>query len=219
MTGPKNQMDKNKGLKLNDDECVSQLELKQMMRAMTEAFKNTRTLRRHHMSSLIDELLNLLHAWTYWRLVPHHQLQPQLTLLWTTTMMTTMFMHRCDNASHVIDKVCEVMVDVVIIILNQTMIYLLRLSSLFHRFMGSCDAEAYLDREMTVEQKFNSHLVPEQHRVRQATSEFRDFAIIWWNELVNTRAAPQTWNALKEEMRAHFVPPSYRRDLRKNCNA
>jgi hypothetical protein len=39
MTGPKNQMDKDKGLKLNDDECVSQLELKEMMRAMTEAFK------------------------------------------------------------------------------------------------------------------------------------------------------------------------------------
>jgi hypothetical protein len=44
-------------------------------------------------------------------------------------------------------------------------------------FMGSYDAEAYLDWEMTVEQKINSHLVPEQHRVRQATSEFRDFAI------------------------------------------
>jgi hypothetical protein len=39
MTGPKNQMDKEKGPKLNDDECVSQLELKEMMRAMTEAFK------------------------------------------------------------------------------------------------------------------------------------------------------------------------------------
>jgi hypothetical protein len=82
------------------------------------------------MSNLVDELLNLLHTWMYWRLVPHHQLQPQLTLLWTTT---TMFMHRCDNASHVTDKVWEVMVDVVIIILNQTMIHLLRLSSLFHR--------------------------------------------------------------------------------------
>jgi hypothetical protein len=124
-------MDKDKGPKLNDDECVSQMELKAMMRAMTEAFKNTRTLRRHPMSSLIDELLNLLHAWTYWRLVPHHQLHPQLTLLWTTTTMTMMFMHRCDNASHVIDKVWKVMVDVVII-LNQTMIHLLRLSPLFH---------------------------------------------------------------------------------------
>src|SRR5436190_13202605 len=68
---------------------------------------------------------------------------------------------------------------------------------------------------MTVEQKFSSHLDPEQHRVRQATSEFKDFAIIWWNELVNTRAAPQTWTRLKEEMRARFVPPSYRRDLLK----
>jgi hypothetical protein len=84
------------------------------------------------MSSLINELLNLLHAWTYWRLIPHHQLQPQLTLLWMTTTMT-IFMHRCDTASHVIDKVCEVMVNAVIIILNQTMIHLLRLSSLFHR--------------------------------------------------------------------------------------
>ena len=66
MTGPKNQMDKDKGPKLNDDECVSQMKLKEMMRAMTEAFKkNTRTLPRHPMSSLIDELLNLLHAWTY----------------------------------------------------------------------------------------------------------------------------------------------------------
>jgi hypothetical protein len=71
--------------------------------------------------------------------------------------------------------------------------------------------------EMTVEQKFNSHLVPERHRVRQSIIEFKDFATIWWNELVNTCDAPQTWNALKEEMRARFVPP-YRCDLQKNCN-
>jgi hypothetical protein len=45
MTGLENQMDKDKGPKLNDDECVSQLELKEMMRAMTKSFKNTRTLR------------------------------------------------------------------------------------------------------------------------------------------------------------------------------
>jgi hypothetical protein len=29
--------------------------------------------------------------------------------------------------------------------------------------MGHYDAEAYLDWEMTVEQKFASHLVPEHH--------------------------------------------------------
>src|SRR5438128_6941473 len=82
-------------------------------------------------------------------------------------------------------------------------------------FYGAYDAETYLDWEMTVEQKFSSHLVLEQHRVRQATSEFKDFAIIWWNELVNARAAPQPWPRLKEEMRARFIPPSYRRDLLK----
>jgi hypothetical protein len=32
-------------------------------------------------------------------------------------------------------------------------------------FSGSYDADGYLDWEMTVEQKFNAHLVPEQHRV------------------------------------------------------
>jgi hypothetical protein len=31
---------------------------------------------------------------------------------------------------------------------------------------------------MTIEQKFSSYLVPEQHRVRQSTSEFKDFALI-----------------------------------------
>jgi hypothetical protein len=33
-------------------------------------------------------------------------------------------------------------------------------------FNGSYDAEAYLDWEMTVEKKFNFHLVPEQYHVR-----------------------------------------------------
>ena len=48
-------------------------------------------------------------------------------------------------------------------------------------FAGAYDAEKYLDWKMTVKQKFNAHLVPEVHRVRQATSEFKDFLIIWWN--------------------------------------
>ena len=45
-------------------------------------------------------------------------------------------------------------------------------------FLGHYDAEGYFDSEMTVEQKFSAHLVPEHHRVRQATSEFKDFTII-----------------------------------------
>jgi hypothetical protein len=128
-------MDKDKEPKLNDDECVSQLELKEMIRAMTEAFKkyqDSAATSYEQLDRQVAELvtrMDVLEA----RPPPPHQLQYQLTLLWTMTTMMTMFMHRCDNASHVIHKVWEVMVDVIIIILNQTMIHLLRLSSLFLR--------------------------------------------------------------------------------------
>ena len=57
-------------------------------------------------------------------------------------------------------------------------------------FLGHYDAEGYLDWEMTVEQKFSAHIVPEHHRARQATSEFKDFAIIWWNGLAAQDALP-----------------------------
>ena len=68
---------------------------------------------------------------------------------------------------------------------------------------------------MTVEQKFSSHLVLEQHCVRQATSEFKDFAIICWNELSTLRLQPDTWDRLKAAMRERFVPPTLQCDLRK----
>ena len=57
--------------------------------------------------------------------------------------------------------------------------------------------------------------MPEQNRVRQATSEFKDFAIIWWNGLATHNALPGMWEVLKMAMRDHFFPPSYHRDLHK----
>jgi hypothetical protein len=86
-------------------------------------------------------------------------------------------------------------------------------------FYGLYDVEAYLDWEMTVDNKFSSHLVAEQHRVRQTTSEFKVFAIIWWNELSSLRFQPDTWDRLEGVMCERFVPPAYQHDLRKNCNA
>jgi hypothetical protein len=83
-------------------------------------------------------------------------------------------------------------------------------------FLGHYDVEAYIDWEMTVEQKFASHLVPEHHQVRQATSEFKDFANIWWTGLVGDGREPTTWDELKDAMRDRFVPPSYHKELRKN---
>jgi hypothetical protein len=66
---------------------------------------------------------------------------------------------------------------------------------------------------MTVDQKLNSYLVHEVHKVRQATSEFKDFATVLWNELVKLGTEPQTWDRLKLAMRSRIVPPSYKCDL------
>jgi hypothetical protein len=82
-------------------------------------------------------------------------------------------------------------------------------------FSGHYDDEGYLDCEMTIERKFAAHLVPERHQVRQATSEFKDFAIVWWTGLVGDGRAPTNWEDLKIAMRDRFVPPSYHRELRK----
>jgi hypothetical protein len=82
-------------------------------------------------------------------------------------------------------------------------------------FYGLYDAEAYLDWEMIVDNKFSSHLVSEQHCVREATSQFKDFAIIWLNELSSLHLRLDKWDRLKATMHERFVPPAYQRDLRK----
>jgi hypothetical protein len=58
-------------------------------------------------------------------------------------------------------------------------------------------------------------MVPVEHRVRLATSEFTGFAIFWWNDLCTTpnNAVPQTRNALKKHMKSYFVTLNYQRDL------
>jgi hypothetical protein len=68
---------------------------------------------------------------------------------------------------------------------------------------------------MLVKKKFVAHLVPNRHKVRQATSEFKDFALIWWASLSQK---PDTWENLKLIMHDRFVPISYKRELRKNYN-
>ena len=53
------------------------------------------------------------------------------------------------------------------------------------------------------------------HVCRAATSEFTDFASVWWIEhsKKNPNNMPQTLDALKRVMRARFVPSYYARDL------
>jgi hypothetical protein len=67
---------------------------------------------------------------------------------------------------------------------------------------------------MTLEQKFSSHLVSKRHRVRQATSEFENFAIIWWNELL-IHVLPTNMECIEREEASSFCSPSYRCDFLK----
>jgi transposase InsO family protein len=82
-------------------------------------------------------------------------------------------------------------------------------------FDGKYDPDAYITWEIALDQKFACHEFPENKRVRAATSEFTDFASVWWIEhgKKNPNNIPQTWDALKRVMRARFVPSYYARDL------
>jgi hypothetical protein len=49
--------------------------------------------------------------------------------------------------------------------------------------------------------------------VHAATSEFVDYASIWWSQIHQRNRVPHTWNELKRLMRARFVPTYFERDL------
>ena len=83
------------------------------------------------------------------------------------------------------------------------------------QFDGKYDPNAYITWEIAVDQRFACHEFPENTRVRAATSEFTDFASVWWIEhgKKNPNIMPRTWDALKWVMQARFVPSYYARDL------
>ena len=82
-------------------------------------------------------------------------------------------------------------------------------------FDGKYDPDTYLTWELAVDQKFACFDFPGHKRVRAATSEFTDFASVWWREhrSQNPHNVLETWEALKRVMRARFVPSYYARNL------
>jgi hypothetical protein len=81
-------------------------------------------------------------------------------------------------------------------------------------FAGKYDLDAFLTWEMAIEQKFECYDISDTKRIRAATSEFTDFASIWWQEYCRTnRDVPTAWEGMKRVMRARFVPSYYSRDL------
>ena len=86
------------------------------------------------------------------------------------------------------------------------------------KFEGSTDAEEYLTWELKVEKLWRMHEYTEDRKIKLASSEFDGYALLWWENLVQTREeeglpAIVTWLSMKREMRERFIPRNYIRSL------
>ena len=72
--------------------------------------------------------------------------------------------------------------------------------------------------EKRVELIFDCHQYSEEKKVKLAVTQFQDYAISWWEQLVSSRRRNQeypieTWHDLKTVMKKRFVPRYYHREL------
>ncbi|XP_024009493.1 uncharacterized protein LOC112084576 [Eutrema salsugineum] len=85
-------------------------------------------------------------------------------------------------------------------------------------FRGTADPEEYLEWEKKIELMFNCRDYTTEHKLKLAPTEFKDYALSWWDNLVTTRRRIgedpiESWNQLKAIMRRRFVPSHYHREL------
>ncbi|KAK1608591.1 hypothetical protein QYE76_032264 [Lolium multiflorum] len=86
------------------------------------------------------------------------------------------------------------------------------------KFKGEDDAEAYLSWALKVDKIFRIHNYSGAKKVAMASLEFEDYANTWWEQVVTLREEKgdppiATWEDMKEEMEARFVPTHYKTDL------
>ncbi|XP_027368282.1 uncharacterized protein LOC113874249 [Abrus precatorius] len=80
------------------------------------------------------------------------------------------------------------------------------------------DVEAYLEWELKIEQVFSCHDYSEEKKVKVASLEFYDYALVWWDQIQRDRRRydeepVDTWTEMKNLMRRRFVPTYYNREL------
>ncbi|XP_050875736.1 uncharacterized protein LOC127079398 [Lathyrus oleraceus] len=85
-------------------------------------------------------------------------------------------------------------------------------------FVGKSDPEAYLEWETKLEQIFNCHNYSNLEKVQVASIEFKEYALVWWDQLTKDRRRYaerpiDTWEKMKRIMRRRFVPSYYHREL------
>ena len=86
------------------------------------------------------------------------------------------------------------------------------------KFSGTNDPGAYLSWALKVDKIFRLHNYPEDKMIAMASLELKDYAVLWWEQVQiireeNGDAPIDSWEDMKREMRARFVPPHYTRDL------
>lgn len=54
-------------------------------------------------------------------------------------------------------------------------------------FVGKSDPEAYLEWETKLEQIFNCHNYSNLEKVQVASIEFKEYALVWWDQLTKDR--------------------------------
>ncbi|KAL6315057.1 hypothetical protein AAG906_030904 [Vitis piasezkii] len=76
-------------------------------------------------------------------------------------------------------------------------------------FQGKNDPKVYLEWEKKVEFIFECHNYSEEKKVKLVVTEFTDYAIIWWDQLVMNRRRNyerpiETWEEMKATMRRNY---------------
>ncbi|KAK1627943.1 hypothetical protein QYE76_002258 [Lolium multiflorum] len=93
-----------------------------------------------------------------------------------------------------------------------------RLKFTMPKFKGEEDAEAYLSWALKVDKIFRIHNYSGAKKVAMASLEFEDYANTWWEQVLTLREEKgeppiDTWEEMKKEMHARFVPTHYMTDL------
>ncbi|CAA7047704.1 unnamed protein product [Microthlaspi erraticum] len=88
----------------------------------------------------------------------------------------------------------------------------------FPQFHGHNNPDEYMDWEKKCEFNFNLHNISNPNRVKLAVSEFNDYALRWWEQVVTAREIGgalevSTWEEMKRIMRQRFIPSYYQREL------
>ncbi|KAF1854668.1 hypothetical protein Lal_00004243 [Lupinus albus] len=82
------------------------------------------------------------------------------------------------------------------------------------QFVGLNNPEAYLKWELKIEQLFEYHNYSKEKQVKVAASEFKEYAMVWWDQYQKDRRRCgakliDTWEDMKDVMRRRYAPNSY----------